>query len=411
VGYKKPVLSGLSFSFPQGSFVSVLGSNGVGKSTLLRTLSRHLPPLGGEIKIRERPLSGYSASEFAKVVSVVMTDRASPPLLRVLEYVGLGRHPHTGFLGKLRETDVEVVLRCLADVKARHLSDRFVDQLSDGERQKVSLARALAQEPRLMLLDEPTAHLDLKHRVELMGILRGLCREKSLSVLAAVHDVDVAAKVSDQVLALKDGGLTSFGPPQEVLSSRFVSKLYDFEKAGYSSHLGGIEIRGDGSRGRVFVLTEKDRGAQSLRHLSKHGYALKVGVPERHDLDAYVAGALGAEVLTRDSRGGKPEEILRKAFRSLEDCDFLVDALGPEAPNPPGGEEAPGREKGNDAPFSGGGRPDGGFYRRELLREASRLGLTIISLGPGGDAAPLARELEERGTALSGTYGKALSGS
>ncbi|MDR2351760.1 MAG: ABC transporter ATP-binding protein, partial [Deltaproteobacteria bacterium] len=300
VGYKKPVLKDLNFETTTGSMISILGPNGVGKTTLLRTISRHIPKLGGEIYIYGKPLRTYKVSELAKVLSVVMTDKAAPPLLSVWEFVALGRHPHTGFLGRLRAADEERVGQALLAVKAENLADRLIEELSDGERQKVTLARALAQDPQLMLLDEPTAHLDLKHRVEVMGILRSLCRERNLTVLAAIHDVDMAGKVSDQVITLKSQSLAAFGRPEDILTSLSVSKLYDFERAGFSSLLGGIEIRGDGAAGKVFVVAGEDRGSLAFRFLSKKGYSLACGILGENDLDTYVARALGVRTFILD---------------------------------------------------------------------------------------------------------------
>jgi iron complex transport system ATP-binding protein len=381
VGYKKPVMEHLSFAAKRGSFISILGPNGVGKTTLLRTISRHLPSLGGSIFVDGRPLASIRTSELAKILSVVMTDKAAPPLLSVLEFVALGRHPHTGFMGKLLSHDEEVVTDALVSVKAEGLAGRFIDQLSDGERQKVVLARALAQEPRLMLLDEPTAHLDLKHRVEVMGILRGLCRTKDLTVLAAIHDVDVAAKVSDMVITLKDGRLTAAGRPEKILTAEAVSNLYDFDRAGFSSRLGGIEIRGDGDEGRVFIVSGRDRGALSYRYLSKKGYALSSGILASHDLDSYVAGALGAKVFSWNSDDSQsPEEVLQKAMADLKGVSFVVDAISLDPKGP---------------------RDEMGL---KILDFAKEKGLRIITLGPRGDIAPLADALEkdrdETGTSL-----------
>ena len=223
VGYKRPVLSDLDMEIRKGALVSLLGPNGAGKTTLLRTLARRLSPVSGTILLKGRPLSGYRADELAKIISVVLTDRAAPPMLTVLEYVALGRHPHQSLWGRLSEGDLRVVENSLASVKGEGLAAKLVDRLYDGERQKAALARALAQEPELMLLDEPTAHLDLKHRLEVMTILRSLCAQKGLAVLAAIHDVDVAAKVSDLVVTVRDGGLASFGRPELVLSPESVS--------------------------------------------------------------------------------------------------------------------------------------------------------------------------------------------
>jgi iron complex transport system ATP-binding protein len=402
VGYKQPVLTGVSFECCAGSFISILGSNGVGKTTLLRTISRHLRPMAGLVLVLGKALESYRATDLARIISVVMTDKAAPPLLQVLEFVGLGRHPHTGFLGKLTEHDLEIVTKSLEDVKAEHLATRFIDQLSDGERQKVSLARALAQEPKLMLLDEPTAHLDLKFRMEVMGILRSLCRLSNLTVLAAIHDVDVAAKVSDQVIALKNGKLLRYGPPHQVLTSKFVSHLYDFEKAGFSSILGGIEIRGDGQAGRAFIISERDKGAQAFRYLSKHGYTLSVGVLNHSDLDSYVAGALGAEVFSQDPSLNQVEPqdnpLFQKALDSLKTADLLVDAVT-QSSTPLNTDL---KQVNSIQPDIGLPDEDKSFppppkpraINSHLLEEAKKLGVNIISLGPKGDISPLVLALE-----------------
>ena len=326
VGYKKPVLAGVNLDFEAGQFISLLGPNGAGKTTLLRTLSRHIKPLSGQAFIAGKPLGDYPALSLARLMAVVLTEKTAPPLLSVLEYVALGRYPHTGFMGRLSEADLSIVTSSLLAVKADELAGRPVDQLSDGEKQKVVLARALAQEPSLMLLDEPTAHLDLKHRVEVMTILRGLCRSRGLTVLAAIHDVDVAAKVSDQVVLVKDGRLEGCGRPEDILTSEKVSDLYDFSEAGFSRQLGSIEIQGDGRSGRAFVLAGSGRGADIYRLLAKHGFTFAAGFPAESDLDAHVAQALNAEVFYRAE--GKVNGSADRAVQALDKCDFLLDGGG-----------------------------------------------------------------------------------
>jgi iron complex transport system ATP-binding protein len=326
VGYKKPVLSGVNLDFGGGQFISLLGPNGAGKTTLLRTISRHIKPLGGLAVIAGKPLAEYPALALARLMAVVLTEKTAPPLLSVLEYTALGRYPHTGFMGRLSEKDLDIVIASLLAVKADELAGRLVDQLSDGERQKAVLARALAQEPTLMLLDEPTAHLDLKHRVEVMTILRGLCRSRGLTVLAAIHDVDMAAKISDQVVLLKNGRLEGCGRPEEILSSEKVSDLYDFSEAGFSRQLGGIEIQGDGRSGRAFVLAGAGRGATIYRLLAKHGFTFAAGFPAESDLDAHVAQALKAAIFGR--AGAPADGAGGPALKALEKCDFLIDGGG-----------------------------------------------------------------------------------
>ena len=325
IGYQQPVLANIDLDFGHGQFIALLGPNGAGKTTLLRTLSRHIRPLAGRIEILGQDLDSVRAIDLARSVAVCLTDNAKPPLLSVSEFVALGRYPHTGFMGRLSAHDIDVVDRSLAAVAAGDLAGRLVEQLSDGERQKVVLARALAQEPRLMLLDEPTAHLDLKHRVEVMGILRSLCRSQGLTVFASLHDIDIAAKVADRVLLVQDGGVCDYGLPEAVLTATKVAALYGFDAAEFDSRLGGIEFRGDGLSGKAFVIAGHGTGAPLFRLLSKKGLSIRTGVLNEGDLDAYVANALGATTYVRPAQADARGPTLAKALDALHGCDFVVD--------------------------------------------------------------------------------------
>ena len=322
IGYDKPVLSGIDLDFTPGQFIALLGPNGAGKTTLLRTLSRHIEPLAGQIRILGRDLKALGALDLARAVSVCLTDNVKPPLLSVSEFVALGRYPYTDFMGRLSAHDVDIVRQSLEAVAAIELAERLVEQLSDGERQKVILARALAQEPKLMLLDEPTAHLDLKHRVEVLGILRSQCRAKGLTVLASLHDIDIAAKIADSVLLVGEGKIREQGLPEAVLTSETVTELYGFDAADFDSRLGGIEFRGDGNAGKAFVIAGRGTGATLLRLLCKKGWAVETGVFDEGDLDAFVATALGSKTFLRHT---EPESTLAAAQAALAACDMVID--------------------------------------------------------------------------------------
>jgi iron complex transport system ATP-binding protein len=326
VGYKrKTVLSGLNLTFDQGQFITLLGPNGAGKTTLLRTLSRHLPPVSGHIEIEGRPLAEVSAMELAKFMAVVLTEKVFPPLFSVYEFVALGRYPHTNLLGRLDPADHRAVQHAISAVNADDLADRTFSDLSDGERQKALVARALAQQPRLLLLDEPTLHLDLKHRVEVMGILRNLCRSQDITVVASLHDVDVAAKVSDRVALIKSGTVTHWGTPETVLTNRAVADLYDFSGARFCKNLGGIELHGDGFRGRAFVVAGMGSGAQVYRMMAKRGFTIATGVLHTNDLDYYVARSLGADCTIQAPMTQVDEQARNAAVKKMEHCDVVID--------------------------------------------------------------------------------------
>lgn len=207
VGYSKParrVAFNLNLSLRAGEFVCLLGPNGAGKSTLLRTLIGMQAPIQGDITIDAIPLHALTAHQRAQKIAVVLTERVSPGLLTGWELVALGRHPHTGWMGTFNAHDWDVVKSAVKAVGAEHLAPRLFIELSDGERQKLMIARALAQEPRLLLLDEPTAFLDAPRRAELMILLRHVARHANCAILASTHDLQLAQRSADK-LWLMDG--------------------------------------------------------------------------------------------------------------------------------------------------------------------------------------------------------------
>ncbi|SMG32170.1 ABC transporter ATP-binding protein [Dethiosulfovibrio salsuginis] len=218
VGYGgRSVVSKINLNLYPGEIVSLLGPNGSGKSTLLRTLLGLQSPLEGEVLLMDRPLNGLSPSQRARLMGAAMSDRPRPWGLTALEMVEQGRFS--------RQPDEMACLNALRDMDALDLSDRFLTELSDGELQRVHIARALAQEPSLLLLDEPTSFLDQPRRVEVLRRLADLARERDLSVLLSLHDLDLALTFSHRCLLIGDGTLTS-GTPEDLVLSGVLATAY-----------------------------------------------------------------------------------------------------------------------------------------------------------------------------------------
>lgn len=333
VGYKdKAILSGINITFGSSQFISLLGPNGAGKTTLLRTLSRHLAPVSGTIELDGRNLSCLHQAELARIMAVVLTDKVTPPLFSAFQFVALGRYPHTDFMGRLTRKDEEMVHRSLAAVHAEDLTHREFTSLSDGEKQKVLVARALAQEPRILLLDEPTAHLDLKHRVEVMSILRNLCARQGITVIASLHDVEIASKVSDMVALVKGGRVTGWGTPEDILGPVEVAELYDFDSASFNRQLGSIELRGEENREKVFVIGGMGRGAAVYRLLAKRGYQVRTGVLFQNDIDFFVAQSLHIPCAGQQPSSEINRSSLVQASKEIEGCDWVVDTGSANTP-------------------------------------------------------------------------------
>lgn len=221
-GSRRVVASDLNLTLATGEVVCLLGPNGVGKSTLLRTLVGLQPPLDGRIFLDNTDLTRLSPRDVARRLSVVLTDRVEVGQLTVYMLVALGRHPYTGWMGRLAPNDEAIVRRALEAVDAVELATRMVHELSDGERQRVMIARALAQEPLVMALDEPTAFLDLPRRVEIMHLLRRLAHETNRAMILSTHDLDLALRTADTLWLMAPGGAVYTGAPEDlVLSGAF----------------------------------------------------------------------------------------------------------------------------------------------------------------------------------------------
>jgi iron complex transport system ATP-binding protein len=221
-----PVASGLNISLLTGELTCLIGPNGVGKSTLLRTLAGLQRPRGGKILVHGLPLTQLSDEQRSQKISIVLTGQAHPGDLRVSQVVGLGRLPYTNWLGKLSRQDEQVIFTALEQVNALHLAGRSFAELSDGERQKVMIARALAQETAVMILDEPTAFLDWPNRVDLLATLKNIARNTSKAILFSSHDLELILQVVDQLWLMGNAKPLSTGTCQELIDSGALEKIF-----------------------------------------------------------------------------------------------------------------------------------------------------------------------------------------
>ena len=206
VGYgKKAILSDINQTIESGQLVCLLGANGVGKSTILRTIAGFQPPLCGTILLNEQDISSFSTAQRSKAISVVLTERVEVPCMNVVDLIGMGRSPYTGFFGTLTKEDKNIIYEAIDMVGISHLATRTFDTLSDGERQKVLLAKALAQQTPIILLDEPTAFLDFHAKVSTLRLLLRLAHETNKTILLSTHDVEMAIQLSDALWIVQNG--------------------------------------------------------------------------------------------------------------------------------------------------------------------------------------------------------------
>lgn len=231
IGYRngkntRTVTSGINASLNSGCLTCLLGANGIGKSTLLRTLSGFQPKLSGKIIIRSREIEDYSKKELSRLIGVVLTSKPDVRNMSVAELVGLGRSPYTGFWGNLSEEDNAIVSQSISMVGIEKLSDRTIHTLSDGERQKVMIAKALAQETPVIFLDEPTAFLDFPSKVEMMQLLKQLTRDTGKTIFLSTHDMSLALQIADCIWLMHNNEL-SIGSPRELAEKEALANFIE----------------------------------------------------------------------------------------------------------------------------------------------------------------------------------------
>ena len=256
-----------------GELVCLLGPNGVGKSTLLRTLAGMQPPLHGQVRVAGADVYRLPPRQLARCLSVVLTDRAEVGALSVRTVVALGRYPYTDWTGRLTAHDEAVVDKALAAVGIAAFAPRSVHELSDGERQKVLIARALAQEPQLLLLDEPTAFLDLPRRVELMAILRRLTRQDGRAVLLSTHDLELALRSADQLWLFQPDGSIRVGAPEELVLEGALQAAFHSEGVAFDPHTGAFTFP-QPSVGQVDVVGDDLAALWTRRALEREGFTV-----------------------------------------------------------------------------------------------------------------------------------------
>ncbi len=297
------VLNGLTFAIARGGFTGVIGPNGSGKSTVLRCISRVLKPVRGSVLLDEHNLYGLSTLETARKMAVVPQETAVNFSFTVEEVVLMGRSPYLGRFQAEGKKDYEIVARAMELTDTGYLADRLITAISGGERQKVIIARALAQEPEIILLDEPTSHLDINHQIEILNLLQRLNREAGLTVVSVFHDLNLAAQYCKDLILMQRGKIFSLGKPGAVLTAGIIKKVYGADVlvkkhpvTGRPTVMPLARVQPENKpRGRVHVVCGGGEGAAMLELLVEYGYEVTAGVINAGDIDWETAGLLGIE--------------------------------------------------------------------------------------------------------------------
>ena len=328
VGYDGDALiERIAFTLDSGDVLTLIGPNGAGKSTILKTIARHLEPLAGQVRLGGRALVDLSSRELARELAVVLTDRLRTEMLTCQDIVETGRYPYTGRMGLLDEDDRATVERYMKLTSTWEIRDRDFMRISDGQKQRVLLARALCQEPRVILLDEPTSFLDVRYQVELLGILRAMAKKNRIAVIMSLHELDMAQKISDYILCVKGDRIFRFGTPEDIFTRDTIKELYDLDEGSYDPLFGSVELARSNEPARIFVIAGGGTGIPAFRALQKRGVGFSTGVLHRGDVDWALANDLANEVIEERTFEPIGDEAITRAKRSLERCDAVLCTL------------------------------------------------------------------------------------
>jgi iron complex transport system ATP-binding protein len=244
----KPVLTNLSFQLFENELTCLLGPNGVGKSTLIKAILGQLKPWKGDLTLNERNVQNFSNAELSKVLSVVLSEPVFPGNMTVGQLVALGRIPHTGWTGRLDRHDRDLIENALYLTKMEELKDERLSEISDGQRQKSMIARALAQDGKVMVLDEPTAHLDLVNRYQIMHLLRDIATKQQKSILVVTHDLEIALETADRLLLLSNTLPLITGLPEDLVVLGQLDQLLPGDEFRFNIEKGKIEQKNPSSQ-------------------------------------------------------------------------------------------------------------------------------------------------------------------
>lgn len=329
------ILEDVTFQAEAGELIGVLGPNGAGKTTLLKTISGVLKPSGGVVYVDGMALSRMGIKEVAKNIAVVPQDPQTTFNFTAMEIVLMGRNPHMSRLQLESPRDVQLALSSMKLAGVEHLADRMMDEISGGERRLVMIARALAQEPRILLLDEPTLHLDIANQIKVMELLRELCWKKSLLLIAVLHDFNLAARYCDKLILINEGKVQAVGTPEETLTTENLSHVF-----GVQVHVKRHEMTNSiyivpvstseqkrkklEKSFRVHVICGGGTGASLLMALSDQGYETSAGVLNILDTDYEAAQQLGAEVVVEAPFSPITNTAYRKHIELIKRADIII---------------------------------------------------------------------------------------
>lgn len=328
VGYDgKPVIRDVNIQLEKGEILTLIGPNGAGKSTILKSIIGQLELIGGAVYLEKDCVSKMPENEVAKHISIVLTEKIRPELMTCRDVIETGRYPYTGRLGILTADDVKIVEEVIQLTGVGELEEKEFLKLSDGQKQRVLLARAIAQDPDVLILDEPTSYLDIRYKLEFLTLLQKLAKERQLTVIMSLHELDLAERISDRIVCVRGDHIEKCGSPENVFGSGYIKQLYGMEQGSFDEESGRIELDKVQGCPEVFVIAGNGQGIPYFRMLQRRGIPFSTGILWENDRDTPVAEDLGVKVIKVPAFQTIKEVDYQKAVEEIDRCKKVICAL------------------------------------------------------------------------------------
>lgn len=328
VGYDRiPLIKNINLGVRPGEILTLIGPNGSGKSTILKTITKQLKTIGGSVFLGKESMQELTDREISRQLSMVMTERIHTELLSGRDVVATGRYPYTGRLGILSQQDWKKVDEAIALVHAGEVQQQDFRRISDGQRQRLMLARAICQDTQVLILDEPTSYLDMGFKLDILTTIRMLARKKNLAVIMSLHELDLAQKISDTIACVKGDRIDRVGTPEEIFSGNYVQQLYGVKSRQFDPQTGQAFLERPEGAPEVFVIGGGGTGLAVYNRLQRQNIPFAAGILQENDVEYAAASALAACVFSEKAFFPVSEETFLRAKQMLGSCKTCICAL------------------------------------------------------------------------------------
>lgn len=328
VGYDRiPLIKNMNLSVRPGEILTLIGPNGSGKSTILKTITKQLKTIGGSVFLGKESMQELTDREISRQLSMVMTERIHTELLSGRDVVATGRYPYTGRLGILSDKDWEKVDEAIALVHAGEVQQQDFRKISDGQRQRLMLARAICQDTQILVLDEPTSYLDMGFKLDILANIRMLARKKKLAIIMSLHELDLAQKISDTIACVKEDRIDRIGTPEEIFTGDYVQQLYGVQACNFDPQTGQMFLDKPQGKPRVFVIGGGGAGIAVYNRLQRENIPFAVGILQENDVEFATAKALATQVISMEAFAPITEEKVIRAKQQIDCCERCICAV------------------------------------------------------------------------------------